>query len=206
MWIEFKESFVNVEHRVLGRKLRPFCLYYQFWLDVLDSPLPRGEPSTLADLEVASRVCTCRYGEGERAVRRLGTLGKAAWAARWAFANTAREFARFDAYLRDWFAPPETRIKPPETADGRTFEQFPQTLSLACAVIKNTGWPPERVWMLPIGQVHWYLAGFLRMDGVETGLITPQDREFMDGIARERTLRERLGMVKHVCPTPERGC
>jgi hypothetical protein len=40
--------------------------------------------------------------------------------------------------------------------------------------------------MLPLGQVHWYMTAFLRMEGVETGMITPQDREFIEGIARER--------------------
>ncbi|MFZ4695738.1 MAG: hypothetical protein ACOYMV_11485, partial [Verrucomicrobiia bacterium] len=173
-------------HRVLGWRLRPFCLYYQFWLDVLDSPLTRGVPASLADLEVACRLCTSGYGEAERAMRPVGKLGQAGWVARWCFSNTQREFGRFDAYLRDYFSPPESRIKAPETAAGKVYEQFPQTLSLAGAIIKHTGWTPEVVWMLPIGQVHWYLAAFLRMDGVETGLITPQDREFIEGIAKER--------------------
>ena len=186
MWTEFQEAFVNIEHRVLGWRLRPFCLYYQFWLDALDSPLTRGVPASLADLEVACRLCTSGYGEAERAMRPVGRLGQAGWIARWLFSNTQREFARFDAYLRDYFSPPESRIKAPETAGGKVYEQFPQTLSLAGAIIKHTGWTPEVVWMLPIGQVHWYLAAFLRMDGVETGLITPQDREFIEGIAKER--------------------
>ena len=187
MWKDFQESFANTGHRVLGRRLRPFCLYYQFWLDTLDLPLLRGEPSSLADLELGTRLCCCRYGEAEAMVgRRIGRLGQARWLLKTLRTRADREFAAFDVYIRDWFAPPETRFKAPATEDGTTYQMFPPTLSLACALIKHTGWEPPTVWMLPLGQVHWYLQGFLRAEGVETGLVTPHDEEFMEGLRRER--------------------
>lgn len=185
-WPSYEESFVGVEHRVLGRRLRPFCAYYQFWLQVVQSPLVCGQPATLGDLEIAVRICTSEYGEVERRIRPLGWFGRLAWWWRFfrAFLTGRDEFAAFVAYVQDWYALPKTRFQ----SEG-AYEQFPSTLSLVCSLIKHTGWSPRRAWMLPLGQLHWYLQGFLRMEGVETGLITPHDEEFIAGIMRERAAK-----------------
>ena len=59
----FYEAFINCEHKVLGRRLRPFCLRHCLYLEAIGSPIMRivnGEEVAISrkDLELAVIICS----------------------------------------------------------------------------------------------------------------------------------------------------
>jgi len=79
---------------------------------------------------------------------KVGRLGQIRWLLKTLRTRADREFAAFDACLRDWFAPPETRFKAPATEDRTIYQMFPPPLSLACALERTHLFEPggELVW------------------------------------------------------------
>lgn len=182
-WNQFRESFINDEHRVLGRRLKPYCLYYQFWLKSIDSPfLNPGRSVTVADLELAVRVCSSPYGEAPlKLPTRLGLRGHLLWWWRcWKY-DFEEERERFQDYVDDLYDPPEVK----STGDkkvinkGASGEVLPQELSLAASLIEATRWSEERVWTMPLGKAHWYAAAFAVLKDPEFKLVTQEDRDHM---------------------------
>ena len=57
----------------------------------------------------------------------------------------------------------------------------------------------ETVWNMPIGQLRWYSAAFLKISGTDVPFWTPQDEEqYKRHLAnREQMLAERTGASKH---------
>lgn len=59
----FYEAFINCEHKVLGRRLKPFCLRHCLYLEAIGSPIMRivnGEEVAISrkDLELAVIICS----------------------------------------------------------------------------------------------------------------------------------------------------
>ncbi|HEX8310615.1 MAG TPA: hypothetical protein VF614_04800, partial [Chthoniobacteraceae bacterium] len=64
----FAEAWINRrDHRCLGRRLHPFCLYDIFALEVVESPfldLSRASRVEWTDLKLAVRICSGAPGAG----------------------------------------------------------------------------------------------------------------------------------------------
>ena len=192
-WEAFEESFVHTEgHRVMGRKLKPFCLHYQFWLEVVDSPiLIPGAKISVIDLEIASRICSCSYGKVARIARkRPGRIQKWWFAIRAIRTDVRRELEKLDAYLVDYSRPPERLDEPDLDKNGRPRHDFPPTLAVATCLMAlgfENG-DEKKIWTAPLGKMHWYAASYLRLQGADLKLVTDHDREFMEGIRKLRKL------------------
>lgn len=193
LWLPFQEAFASTPHEVMGKRLRPFCLYYQFWLDFIESPLWTGKrPASLIDLEIATRLCSCDYGEAERIIqehRNRGrfhawywkVLGRWIWALKALRFNTKIEAEKFHAYIHSTYSPPEFH----GSSRRNPAEEFPPVLGTVCWLVEWGGWAERRVWMLPLGRAHWYVTGYLRNKGVSLKLVTERDKA-------ERALRSRI--------------
>ena len=201
-WKDYRESFSIHSHRVLGRRLRPFCLAHQFYLTVLSSPLLVAESISLPQLEQAVVVCSSRPHEIEDRLSKIGrstTLSHAKWWWRlWRY-DFAKELKKFDAYLGDIFAPPEVKSTGSTVKrldKGGTGQRLPDELSMACAMIKHTGWAEDDVWEMPLGKLHWYSAGFQSLENADFKLVTEEDKQHLamikklkaDGVIKEGKL------------------
>ncbi|NDE16087.1 hypothetical protein EBZ80_14265 [bacterium] len=194
-WRSFHEAFVNGKHKVMGRSLRPFSLYHQLWLEVIESPLMDSrQKATPADLEIATRVCAAGYDEAPRVLRKRRPV-LFGW--RYGQKTFDREMALFAAYLRDFNAQPEVhqQMRQEKRGDVDT-SAFPDTLAIACSLIRN-GFSEEAAWTMPIGKAVWYSCGFARAEGVDVQIKTAQEKEF------ERRIKEEIaaGKIAHLSPS-----
>ncbi len=195
-WTSFEEAFIHTDdHRVLGRKLRPFSLYHQLILEAIGSPVMSADrPVTLIDLEIASRVCASDYGGYRSAGRRSGWLGKLWWLARALRADTQKEMLAMDRYFKDYTSVPDRWENGGEVkGSGKAYSEFPAPLSVVGCLMANgfQAGDEKKVWMTPLGAAHWYCATFLRMDGADLKLMTEHDREFIEGFKREQEKQRR---------------
>jgi hypothetical protein len=184
-WQPFAEAFVATRFTVMGRRLRPFCAYYQFWLELVESPLwVGGRAANAVDLELASLICSAAYGEVETVLAdferrswwqrcRWRGWGQWRWALRALCCRPERQAAAFQAYLRANYSPPEFH---PSKAGRRANDEFPPVLGAVCAMIEMSGWHEAMVWTLPLGRLHWYVTGHIRNKGVELKMVTDRDR------------------------------
>jgi hypothetical protein len=168
----FAESFVNCSHRVLGLKLLPFSLWGRFQLELISSPFLEGGNILPTDLENACRACRLVYP------RTISPKIKW-WSFRWRLAgrNFQDECTKFSSYLEDYFAPPRFL---PVLRKKFGHQEAPQThpppeaMQIFSAVVTMTGWPEEKIWMLPVGKAYWYAAGHWYQAGIELDFLTPE--------------------------------
>jgi hypothetical protein len=57
-------------------------------------------------------------------------------------------------------------------------------MRIISAVLTMTGWPEEKVWMMPIGQAYWYAAGHWYQTGQELDFLTPEHLVLKERIAK----------------------
>lgn len=194
-WSNFQESFLHTEgHRVLGYRLRPFSLYHQLVLDAIESPVIQGNvPISLIDLEIACRVCSTSFGGYRRAGKRAGFFRKLGFAWRIATTSLGAELRKFDSYFGDYVALPERHGGgAPPSQDGKLYQDFPSPLSIASLLIEHglDGGDRAKVWETPLGEAHWWSTAFLRLAGGENDLITEHDKEFIEGLRKQREAEE----------------
>lgn len=189
-WTAFEESFIHSDdHRVLGHRLRPFSLYHQMMLEAIGSPVVSGRSAiSIVDLEVACRVCASGYNEYRKAAERVGFFRKFLFAKKVLTTDMKSELLKFDRYFSDYVALPEKHGDTPVSKDGKVYQDFPAPLSVVGLLMSRgfEGGSREKIWMTPIGEAHWYCATFLRLDGEDLKLITEHDREFIEGLRRDR--------------------
>jgi hypothetical protein len=166
----FAEAFVNSTHRVLGRKLKPFCLWHRFQLEILESPFLSGDVINIVDLERAVQACCLTYPEVIKAKINM-------WSFRWRLAGCSfeAEVKKFMNYVEDHFSPPKflPQLKKrymPETINHPP----PENLIIFSAVAALTGWKDKEIWMLPLGQAYWYAASHWYQAGAELDFLTPE--------------------------------
>lgn len=182
----FYEAFAHTSHVIMGRRLRKFSLYHRFWLEAMQSPLIHGGEVSIVDLELACRVCSCRYGQVPQVIE--GGAGNWKSFRGWWFALRCLwlrpdvESGKFAAYLADHVSGPNTHHEPRVASNGKVYEEFPGTMDQVCAVIRATGWEPETVWNLGPGEAEWYMAGVYRLRGVDMKVKSEHDEEFEAGL------------------------
>lgn len=198
-WEDFKNAIiVSDDHYVMGRKLRPFCLDHQFWLEVIGSPLLTQEENvTLLDLELASLICCSGYMESRNIPYRKPSFFEQL---RFGFRAIGKnrifkELAAFNRYLRDFSSIPEIGSK----SEGEKRSMFPPVASISAHLVKNHLYngDEEAIWTMPLGKAHWYSVAFMRLEGEDVKILTEHDREFIEGLKRNKLkseLEEKLGV------------
>lgn len=188
----FREAFENVGHRVYGYRLKPYSLWHRFCLEMLNSPVITGEPTSGLELYAAARVCCSQFGELPDLAPAKGLIRRLRLSARLRQYGLQAEAKKFQAYLEDFESGPKLW---PDEGGSRSpkCSEMDQGLELAAHVIRETGWTQETVWNMPIGQLRWYSAAFLKISGTDVPFWTPQDEEqYKRHLAqREKMLAER---------------
>jgi len=181
----FLHSWHSRCHRVLGQRLRPFCLYYQLCLESIESPLWLGGSYGWRDLWLAVQICRVPF-EGLRpwldADGPLTRLSRV-----WSFHRAVRgslddAAAAFEAYLADHMAPPAAWEQPDD--EGGDAPDVPSVLTVAARLEKATGWPEETIWMMPWGRAVWRATAYALLDGVDLNLMTETDLDLIADLER----------------------
>lgn len=183
----FAESFINLFHTVLGKRLRPLSLNHLIWLYNIESPLVfTDKETTLADLELATLICSqdtheriLRAIDGK--ARRLpGKFAKYFW--RFVNCNCRNfntELKRFIAYQDDYLALPKFF---PNDETKESNDSIPWLLLHATALIKATGWSEETVFKLPIGKLLWFNLAFGFLNTGETRILSDKEQQAIDAL------------------------
>lgn len=173
------EALVNVPHRVLGKRLEPFCLLHILWLEQLNSPLvATSEPLAMADLELAALICSSKTSEE---ILTKIKKPRPLWRYRNRFRDLKNETRKFLTYQDDHCALPEFA-----DSNHGNHERLPSLLLSAAALIKETGWSEETVMTLPLGKVVWYNAAYGYLASGETRVVSDRERVAMEALTSLR--------------------
>ena len=143
---------------------------------MIDSPALTGDDITPQELYAAARVCSSSFGPIPNLKGPKTWLQRFLLRVRFRRYGFAAQGEKFQSYLIDFEAGPQ--YWPDEGADKSTPQkcaEMDSVLELVSHVIRETGWPAETVWNLPIGQARWYSAAFLKLSGVDVPFWTPHD-------------------------------
>lgn len=176
----FVEAFSNVPHRVLGKRLDPFCLWHQFNLEVLQSKVLLGMPLTMADLWLTTKVCTTPWNPAHYVPDiKVPNVLWFYWLSR--RYNLQKEAAKLSAYLVDFCARPKFWPNNHEQKLGAPDRDFDENLELALHLVKEGAFSWREVWTLPLGMLHWNSAGLAKLSGVKVDIWTPEhERMFQE--------------------------
>jgi len=183
---KFLEAFIDDDaHRILGRRLRPFCLWHLLLLQTLDSPFLRKGRVELFDLQTAAAVCSTRFRDCKLRRPRIGPINLWRIVYRDGFNKGC---AAFLAYVGDYLQRPEFSIIPPKEGGGSRGQRGrpPEVLRVVADIIAWAHWPEAFVWEMPIGAAYWYQAMSYQDKGADVDFMTESEREY------QRQLKERL--------------
>lgn len=162
--------------RILGRRVRPFCLMHRVQLQAADSPLLRSEAGIRpVDLLVAVKVCA---GEpiGKPSFLDSWYVGKMASNENY-FAEQIERFASL-VLIEAW---PKFWEKHTKTGDATG---LPWVLSVVANLVAN-GIPEERAWTMPESQAIWMNSAFAVIKGAELKVLTTEEEELIDQMEKQ---------------------
>jgi hypothetical protein len=154
--------------RILGRTLRPFCLWHQFALQVIESPFVTGAGMTLIDLDFAARICAAPAGINPEVLLRANEppslwqkLRLVRLARRYSIETEADRFA---VYMRHHCQFPEFWSS--ADSGGDELSAPPVIGSIVAQLIKG-GYREPEAWAMQPGRAHWMAALFARLGGAD---------------------------------------
>ncbi len=153
----FYEAFINCEHTVLGKRLKPFSLRHCLYLEAINSPIMKivaGDEVEISrkDLELAVIICSCDSDIIE-AMNKPHILMR--------FHRFKRGLTGFLSYLSDYLSLPAMWNK----SDDNAILNAPWILSKATLLLSKTNLSLAEIWNLPIGELLWYCASFVEQEG-----------------------------------------
>ena len=184
---KFAEAWVNKpKYRIMGRTLRPFCLWHKFLLEFYENPLfdaRAGDPEPI-HLEIAIRCCTTRYLEVPNTKKTPIRT-----ALRFAGRRITKALEIFAAYIEDYNQQPDLWNKGKK---GSTTGPPPDTLRIAtaCMAANVQGGDERYIWELPIGRANYYSSAYLYHKGAEIDYVTEQNRRMMADLMKRKEAGE----------------
>lgn len=171
------EALINNNYRVLGKKLRPYCLWHEFLLLASENPIfcETDEPANLAHLEAAARICCCEFGQlPNPKVNSTWVSIKAV------FLGVEKQLENFKTYIADYNAGPDIWQK--ESSDN-TKKGPPGTIYTIVSCL-SMGIDEKRAWEMPVGLALWYSAARQFDKGGELDFVTEQSRRIMENLKK----------------------
>jgi hypothetical protein len=181
---EFHEAWVHAKrgHKILGRRLHPFCALDIVALEAVASPvLHEGAPSSAADLLLAIKILShdhprsCSIEGLEMTWRdRLWIW----WLRLTGRLNVEEVAARLKAYLDDYYAVPDMmreQVDEPGLPYGT-----PWVLSVVMGVVKNLNVPLYDAWTMDAGKLLWYAGALEEATDSKARIVGKELREQME--------------------------
>lgn len=182
----FAEAWLNLDHTVCGRRLRPYCLQHALALQLIDSPFVDPEPREIrwSDLFRAAAICACRFEQHPRAPGYWAMmnyiLGHACtrWLSRGRFGTSlALEAERFRTYQNDFQSEPDLFFE----NEGRELTA-PVLLGRAVYLHAHCGITEERAWTMPIGKALWTYAAHLEQSQAGVSLLDEEGSAWLEWV------------------------
>lgn len=199
-FIDQQDNLVWSGTRVLGVRLRKFCLWHRLLLRTIDSPFVRKGPVTLFDLRTAIGICRLKYGDSKIVRPWLGPFLMVVWLtlrgvlarllSRWkkpADPNDmnplqkalARRVGAFLEYCGDYLQQPEYNIISPDNRATRTRRgSAPDELEHISELVVWSHWPEAVLWQMPVGRANYYRMMARKAAGCDVDVTTPEEKAF----------------------------
>lgn len=191
------------ERKVLGKRLRPFCLWHRAMLDAVKSPFLTNGDKTLRDVCIAVAICRTRFGDSN--LRKPWLIPCLIWLKTLLWALLPRrknEYGPEDPrslnpmqrailkhsndfleYCGDYLHSPKFSVVPPET-NGSSPRiprgRMPQEFEQVCDIItwSKGAMTEARVWEMGVGMADWYRVSAMKAAGLEIDMIDESERRF----------------------------
>ena len=175
------EALINSKYRVLGKKLRPYCLWHEFLLLASENPFfveSSEEEANIAHLEAAARICCCKYGElPSQKINSKWVAVKAV------ILGVEKQLASFKTYIDDYNSGPQIWHEE-KKEEGGSKSGPPGTIFTAVSCL-SLGIDERRVWEMPIGIALWYSATRQFDKGGEMDFVTERNRNIMENLKKQ---------------------
>jgi hypothetical protein len=189
--------------RVLGKRLRKFCLWHRLLLGTVDSPFTNNSDRTLRDVRIAIGICRTRFGDSR--IRKPILIPALIWLKfiLWSLLpRRKRNYAPDDLrglnpmqraimkhsnafleYCGDYLQDPKFAIIPPETngtAPRVPRGRAPAELEHASDLINwaKGAMTEQRVWEMPFGLANWYRVMAIKSTGADVDFMDKAEQEF----------------------------
>ena len=180
---ECGEAFFYNEHKILGHKLKPYCLYHHFVLDAIKSPLMTGGQVGVIDLYIATLICKQSYPISFKVLPSpnywsilFNSFRFGYYQARY---KTSREVSKFRSYTDDYCSRPHFW----EKKDGKKSDSgVPDILTLMVALMVAFKYTEAEAWNCPLGKAIWLTATNSIISGAESRIISAEAKAFMDSM------------------------
>lgn len=170
--LNFAESVLNLNHRVLGKRLKPFSLWHALILEAIGSPIWLGKGTlTLPDLHAAVAVCSNEWPKFNLKADFLTILRNSLIS----LDRLQNEGKKLVAYFNDYNSVPMLW-----TADKKETKEpakcaLPMALDLVAWLVRH-GFGEARSWNMPIGLAHWYYVACAKQRGSDIDLVSPEEQ------------------------------
>lgn len=180
--LKFAESVLNLNHRVLGKKLKPFSLWHALLLEAIGSPIWVGQGRlTLQDLHAAVAVCSNEWPAFNL---------KAGWMT--VLRNSCItdyqlqvEGKKLVSYFNDYNSVPMLWTEDKKESKNKPKCSLPLSLDLVAWLVRH-GFGESRSWNMPIGLAHWYYIACARQRGGEIDLVSPEEQLVIEEVKRKK--------------------
>lgn len=171
----FHAAFLSLnQHKVCGRKLRPFCLRHRLTLQAIDSPLLPGSPKMRQtrpeDLVLAARVCS--IPDPFEAVKGASLWDSLRWVKMLGNPSLfAKELGLWRAYMADTAQHPRVAVKKEGAAQRDRGIDW-----MLSVVVSNMelGFTEEEAWTMPEGRAMFYFFTRAIRAGAEVDILTTE--------------------------------
>ncbi|NDD54503.1 hypothetical protein EBZ39_11620 [bacterium] len=176
--LKFAESVLNLNHRVLGKRLKPFSLWHALLLEAIGSPIWLGKGTlTLPDLHAAVAICSNEWPvfnlrAGFFTVLRNSCISPS---------RLQIEGKKLVAYFNDYNAVPMLWTEEKKDSKDRPKCPLPLSLDLVAWLVRH-GFGEARSWNMPIGLAHWYYIACARQRGGEIDLVSPEEQAVIEQV------------------------
>jgi hypothetical protein len=164
-------------HRVLGVRLRRFCAWHLFQLQVIDSPFVNAGEVYLYHLRRAVGICRLSFPCSKTRPPFFPLVINQE--------KLSREVQKFLAYIGDYLQRPEYTIMPMDEFSRSRYSRPtrnpsppPEMIQLVFDAAHGANVSIPEAWNMPIGQAYIAQAMHLKNQGVLVDFMTEKEREF----------------------------
>lgn len=182
--VECAEAFFYNSHTVLGKKLKPFSLYHHFVLEAIESPLVKGQPSSIIDLYIAACVCSQEYPLDQTKIPTGSWWSILVNSFRFGYYSVrykhSREVAKFYHYTKDFSSMPNFWNE--KGKNGKKPTGLPDVFAIMVTLIVSLGYKEKDAWNCPVGKAVWLSTASSIINGAESKIISAEAKAFMDSM------------------------
>lgn len=166
-------------HKILGVKLRPFCAWHLFQLQIVESPFLSAGEVFLFHLRRAVGICRLRFPESRTKLPFFPLVVNKK--------KLHKEVENFLLYLGDYIQKPDYSVIPPDEfrKSKRTTHlpsPAPEVVQLAFEAAHGANISIHDAWNMPIGQAYIAQAMYLKQHGIAVDFMNEEERQFQASI------------------------